>query len=60
MEQSSANDNMISGNNEAIEICMNDIVLEDGYRENPSVQIETNMNPKNGNEQIMKGNLKKQ
>jgi hypothetical protein len=29
---------MISGNNETIEICMNDIVLEDGFEENPSIQ----------------------
>jgi hypothetical protein len=59
MEQSFANENMISGNDEAIEICMNDVVLENGYKENPSVQIETNKNPKNGSEEIMKGNLKK-
>jgi hypothetical protein len=59
MEQFFANENMISGNNEAIEICMNDVVLEDGYKENPNVQIETNKNPKNGSEEIIKGNLKK-
>jgi hypothetical protein len=29
---------MISGNNETIEICMNDVVLEDGFEENPSIQ----------------------
>jgi len=38
MEQSFANENMINGNNETIKICMNDIVLEDGFEENPSVQ----------------------
>jgi hypothetical protein len=53
------NDNMISGNNEAIELCMNDVVLEDGYKENSSLQIETNRNLENGSEKIMKGNLKK-
>jgi hypothetical protein len=59
MGQSTANENMISGNNETIEIWTNDVVLEDGSEENPSVQIETNKNPKSGNEEIMKGNLKK-
>jgi hypothetical protein len=59
MEQSSANENMISGNNETIEICMNDVVIEDGYEGNPNDQIETNRNPENGIEEIMKGNLKK-
>jgi hypothetical protein len=58
MEQSSTNENMIYGNNEAIEICMN-VVLEDGFKENPSVQTQTNKNLKNGNEEIMKANLKK-
>jgi hypothetical protein len=38
MEQSSANENMISGNNETIEICMNDVVFEDGYEVDPTVQ----------------------
>jgi hypothetical protein len=59
MEQFFANENMISGNNETIEICMNDVVLEDGFEENPSVRIETSKNPKNDIEEIMKGNLKK-
>jgi hypothetical protein len=38
MEQSFANENVISGNNETIEICINDVVLEDKFEENPSVQ----------------------
>ncbi len=59
MEQSSTNENIIIGNNEAIEICMNDVVLEDGFEENPIVQTKTSRNPKNGNEKIMKGYLKK-
>jgi hypothetical protein len=37
MEQSSANENVISENNETIEIFMNDVVLEDRSEENPSV-----------------------
>jgi hypothetical protein len=37
MEQFSTNDNVISGNNETIKICMN-VILEDGSEENPSVQ----------------------
>jgi hypothetical protein len=36
MEQSFANENMISENKETIEICMNDVVLEDGSKENPN------------------------
>jgi hypothetical protein len=58
MEQFSTNENVISGNNETIEIFMNDIVLEDRSKENPSIQIETSGNPKHGNEEIMKANLK--
>ncbi len=58
MEQSSTNENMISGNNETIEICMN-VVLEERSEENPSVQTKTNRNSENGNEKIMKANLKK-
>jgi hypothetical protein len=58
MEQFSTNENVINGNNETIEICMNDVVLENGYEEIPSVQIETIRNPKNGSEKIMKENLK--
>jgi len=38
MEQSSKNENTICGNNETIEICMNDVVLENESKENPSVQ----------------------
>jgi len=38
---------------------MNDVVLEDGFKENPSVQTKTSRNPKNGSEKIMKENLKK-
>jgi hypothetical protein len=38
MEQSFANENVISGNIETIEICVNDVVLEDGSEENQSVQ----------------------
>jgi hypothetical protein len=59
MEQFSANENAISGNNGTIEICMNDLVLEDKFEENPSVQRETSRTPKNGTEKIMKENLKK-
>ncbi len=59
MEQSSTNENVMSGNNETIEICMNDVVLENRFKKNPSVQIETSRNPKNDNEKIMKENLKK-
>jgi hypothetical protein len=50
MEQSSTNENMISGNNETVEICMNDVVFKDGYEVNPSVQTKTSRNPKKGNE----------
>jgi len=32
--------------NETIEICMNDVVLENRFKENPSVQTKTSRNPK--------------
>ncbi len=59
MEQSFANENVISGNNETIEMCMNDVVLEDVFEENPNVQTKISRNPKNGSKKIMKENLKK-
>jgi hypothetical protein len=59
MEQSFANENVISENNETIEICINDVVLEDKFEENPSVETKTSRNQKNGSEKIMKENLKK-
>jgi len=59
MEQSSTNENVISGNNETIGICMNDVFLEDKSEENSSVQIETSRNLENCSEEIMKESLKK-
>jgi hypothetical protein len=53
MAQSSPNDNVICGNNETIEICIIDVVLEDKSKENPNVQTKRSKNPKNGNEEIM-------
>ncbi len=50
---------MINENNERIEMCMNDVVLENGFKENLNVQTETNRNLENGNEKIMKENLQK-
>jgi hypothetical protein len=47
MEQSFANENIISGNNDTIEICMNDVILKEKLDENPSVHPKTNRNPKN-------------
>jgi hypothetical protein len=38
MEQSSANENMINGKNETIEVFMNDVILEDKFEENANVQ----------------------
>jgi len=52
MEQSFANENVINGNNETIEICMNDVIFIDGFKANPSVQTKTSRNPKNGSEKI--------
>ncbi len=59
MEQSSANENVISENNETIEICLNGVVLEGGFEENPTIQTETNRILENDSEEIMKENLKK-
>ncbi len=53
MEQSFVDENVVMGNNETIEISMNDDIME----ENVSVQIETSKNPKNEREE-MKINLK--
>jgi hypothetical protein len=53
MEESSIDENVIIENNETIEICMNDVVME----VNVSVQIETNKNLKNKKEEQMKINL---
>jgi len=47
MEQSSTYENVVIENNETIEICMDDEIME----ENRNVQIETNMNPKNEKEE---------
>ncbi len=38
MEQSSTNENMINANNETIQICINDVVLENRFEENWNVQ----------------------
>jgi hypothetical protein len=43
MDQSFANENRLSRNNETIEICMND-VMKKRFEKNPIVQIETNKN----------------
>jgi hypothetical protein len=43
MDQSFANENRLSRNNETIEICMN-YVMKKRFEKNPIVQIETNKN----------------
>jgi len=53
MEQSSANENVVIGNNETIETCMNDEIME----ENVSVKIKTSRNPENEKKEQMKINL---
>jgi hypothetical protein len=58
MEQSPANENMISGNNETIEICMNDVFFEAGYEVNPSFQTETSGNLDKNIEELLKENFK--
>jgi hypothetical protein len=50
---------MIIGNNETLEICINNVVLEEISEENPNVQPKISSNLKNGSDKIMKGNLKK-
>jgi hypothetical protein len=54
MEQSFKDENVVSGNNETIEIYMND-----GIMKKKSVQIETSKNPKNKRNEEMKINIKK-
>jgi hypothetical protein len=50
MEQCFVNENFVIENNETIEICVNDEIME----ENVNVQTETNRNPKNEREEQMK------
>ncbi len=59
MEQSFVDDNIKSGNNEIIKVCMNDVILEEKSKGNPSVHTKTRRNPKNYIEQLMKINFKK-
>jgi hypothetical protein len=50
---------MINGNNDTIEIFMNDVILEDNFEENASVQTKTSRNVEDAFEELMKINLKK-
>lgn len=45
MEQSFVDENIISGKNETIKICMNEVILEDKSKENPNVHTKTNRKP---------------
>jgi hypothetical protein len=45
MEQSFVDENIISGRNETIKICINDVILENKSKENPSVHTKTSRNP---------------
>jgi hypothetical protein len=45
MEQSFVDENIISGKNETIKICMNDVILKEKSKENPSVHTKTSRNP---------------
>jgi hypothetical protein len=38
MQQSFTNEYVINGNNETIEIFVNDVILENKFEQNPSVQ----------------------
>jgi len=59
MEQFFANENMISGNNETIEVFINDVILEDKYGENANVKIKTRRNLEDAFKELMKINFKK-
>jgi hypothetical protein len=59
MVQSSTNESMKIGNNETLQICINDVVLEEMSKENPNVQPKISNYLKNGGDEIMKGKLKK-
>ncbi len=45
---------MINGNNETIEVFMNDVVQEDNFEENASAQRETSRNLEDAFEELMK------
>jgi hypothetical protein len=59
MVQSATNESLTIGNNETLEICINDVVLEEMSKENPNVQPKISSYLENGSDEIMKGNLKK-
>jgi hypothetical protein len=59
MDHSSIDENIISPNNETIEICMNDIIMEEQFEKNISLQTKGNKNQKKETKEVMKINLKK-
>jgi hypothetical protein len=66
MDQSSIDENRTSPNNEIIEICMNDVIMEEEVEEssnvqigNPSVETKRSRNEVKETKEIMKINLKK-
>jgi hypothetical protein len=66
MDQSSIDKNRTSPNNEIIEICMNDIVMEEEVEEslnvqigNPIVETKGSRNEVKETKEVMKINLKK-
>ncbi len=46
MHQSSKDENIISLNDETIEICMNDVIMANKFEENPNVQTKISKNEK--------------
>jgi hypothetical protein len=54
MNQSSKHENTISLNDETIEICMNNVIMENKFEENPSVQTKVSKNEKMESEKLMK------
>jgi hypothetical protein len=59
IDQSSIYENRINPNNETFEISMNDMILEEKFEENASVQTKGSKNQNKETKEVMKINLKK-
>jgi len=52
--ESSKDENRISLNDETIKICMNDVIMEDKFEENFSVQTKVSKSEEMKSEELMK------
>ncbi len=59
MDQSCEDKNIISFNDKTIEICMNDVSMEDKFEKNPSAQTKASRIEKVESKELVKMNLKR-